>query len=261
MSLGRFTADMQGITALVTGAAGDLGVAIAAAYHRAGAEVICSDRSEEGLIKALREQGISPDDPRIALCALDLLEAAAADQAIALAEHRFGKLDVLINNAAALTPRAPIDALSDAAWTEAVAVNLDAPFRMMRAASGAMRRQGQGGVIVNVASQLGHVGIAGAAAYTATKGALLNLTRTAALDLASHGIRVVSLSPGPLRTRRVTAIYGSVEAAEAALAPLCPQGRLGLCEELAQGALFLATDGAGFMTGADLLMDGGYTAR
>lgn len=261
MTLGRFHADMTGVRVLVTGAAGNLGAAIAGAFHAAGASVVATDLDRAKLAAAMAEAGIAADDPRLLLSPLDLTDLGAADAAVQAALAGFGGLDVLVNNAAAVTPRASIDELSDAAWSQAVAVNLDAPFRLMRAAAGVMRASGKGGVIINVASQLGHVGINGAAAYTATKGALLNLTRTAALDLAPHGIRVVALSPGPLRTSRVTAIYGTPEAAEAALAPMCPIGRLGLCEELAKGALFLASDAAGFVTGSDLLMDGGYTAR
>ena len=117
------------------------------------------------------------------------------------------------------------------------------------------------GVIINIASQLGHVATKGAAPYCTTKGGMLQFTRTLALDHAEDGIRVVALSPGAVLTPRLTEIYGTVEEAEKALKTAYPLGRLGEAEEIAKAALFLASDASSFITGTDLLVDGGYSAQ
>ncbi len=116
------------------------------------------------------------------------------------------------------------------------------------------------GVILNMASQLGHVGAAGRGAYGASKAALIALTRAIAVDYAAHGIRAVSLSPGAVMTSRLLRRYGSSQEAVRVLAPRYPAGRLGTVDEVAEAALFLVGDGAAFMTGTDMLVDGGYTA-
>lgn len=117
------------------------------------------------------------------------------------------------------------------------------------------------GNIVNVASQLGHVGFPGRSAYSATKGGTLSLTRVLALDHADQNIRVNSLSPGTIATQRGVEQYGSLERMRELRAPLHPIGRIGTVEEAARAALFLVSDDSSFMTGADLLIDGGYTAQ
>ena len=139
-------------------------------------------------------------------------------------------------------------------------MNLTGAYLMSRACIPHFRALGRG-VILNVASQLGHVTTPGRAAYSASKAGLLSLTRTLALDHATENIRAVSLSPGAVMTSRIIDQAGSEEAAEAAFAPLHPVGRVGRVEEMASVALFLVSDAAGFVTGADLLADGGYTAR
>jgi NAD(P)-dependent dehydrogenase (short-subunit alcohol dehydrogenase family) len=124
----------------------------------------------------------------------------------------------------------------------------------------AMLRAGSG-CIIHVASQMGHVGAPGRAAYGATKAALIQLARIMAIDYGAHGIRVNSLSPGAVLTGRVVRRYGSPEAVRAALEPKYPLGRIGTPQEIALAATFVASDEAAFMTGADLLVDGGYTAQ
>ena len=119
---------------------------------------------------------------------------------------------------------------------------------------------GGGGTIIHVASQLGHVGSAGRPAYCATKGALLQLTKAMAADHAADGIRVVSLSPGAVETHRMILRHGNMEEARRVSGPKHLLGRLGLPNEIAQAAVFLASPGASFMTGTDLLVDGGYAA-
>jgi NAD(P)-dependent dehydrogenase (short-subunit alcohol dehydrogenase family) len=149
-------------------------------------------------------------------------------------------------------------ALAD--WQRALDVNLTGAFLMSRTVLAAMRRTG-GGAIINITSQLGSVAVPNSSAYCASKGGLLQLTRAIALDHAADNVRVNSLSPGAVMTDRLTALYGSREAVNAALAPKHPIGRIGLPRDIAGAAVFLASDDAGFMTGADLIVDGGYTAQ
>jgi len=118
-----------------------------------------------------------------------------------------------------------------------------------------------GGAVIHVASQMAHVGAPGRAAYGAAKAGLVHLARIMALDHADQGIRVNSLSPGAVLTSRVIARYGSADAARQKLAAAYPLGRIAMPEEVAAAAVFLASDDASFVTGTDLLVDGGYTTR
>jgi NAD(P)-dependent dehydrogenase (short-subunit alcohol dehydrogenase family) len=120
---------------------------------------------------------------------------------------------------------------------------------------------GGGGSIIHIASQMGHVGAPGRPSYCAAKGALIQLARAMALDHAKDNVRVNSLSPGAIETRRMLLRHGSMEEARTLNIPRHPIGRLGQPAEIASGALFLASDASSFMTGADLLIDGGYIAR
>jgi NAD(P)-dependent dehydrogenase (short-subunit alcohol dehydrogenase family) len=151
----------------------------------------------------------------------------------------------------------PKTSLAD--WERVVAVNLTGAFLLCRAALPPMIASGGGSVIL-IASQLGRVGSPGRAAYCATKGALIQLAKVMAIDHAAQNIRVNAISPGAVETERLIRRYGSFEAARAALASKHLPGRLGQPSEIAAAAVFLASDEASFVTGADLLVDGGYTA-
>jgi NAD(P)-dependent dehydrogenase (short-subunit alcohol dehydrogenase family) len=139
-----------------------------------------------------------------------------------------------------------------------MAVNVTGAFNVTRSALPLMR---QGGRIVNLASTFAHVGSPGRVAYSTTKGAMLAFTRSLALDVAERGIRVNSVSPGGIATDRLVELFGSQQAAEDHLLPLHPIGRTGRPADIAQAVWFLASQKSTFMTGADLLIDGGYTAR
>ena len=167
---------------------------------------------------------------------------------------------MLVNNAAAFLPMAKITEASDEQWQLSLAVNLSGVFNMCRAAIPFMRQAG-GGSIVNVASQLGHVGAPGRAIYASTKAAVIQFSKSLALDHAADHIRVNSLSPGPVASERVIARYGGLYETDQRFRSVCPIGRAGRPAEIARAALFLASDDSSFVTGADLLVDGGYTAQ
>lgn len=240
---------LQDRVALISGAAGDIGRAIAGRYARAGAKVAMIDID----VRELRE------GDRAMTLACDIADPAATSETVKRVGERFGRIDVLVNNAAATTPLGTVCDISLEDWRRTLDVNLTGAFLLCKAAIPLMRPAG--GVILNIASQLGHVTTPGRAAYSASKAALLSLTRSLALDHAHEGIRAVSLSPGGVLTGRVIRQAGSEAAAIAALAPLHPLGRIATPQEIAETALFLVSDAASFITGSDVLADGGYTAR
>jgi NAD(P)-dependent dehydrogenase (short-subunit alcohol dehydrogenase family) len=159
-----------------------------------------------------------------------------------------------------LDPDATVVECDLATWNRVVAVNLGGAFLMSKFAIPHIARSG-GGSVIHIASQLGSVGAPRRVAYCATKGALIQLARAMAMDHAAQGVRVNTLSPGAVETERLVYRFGSIEKAREVSGPRHLLGRLGQPEEIAAAAVFLASDAASFMTGADLLVDGGYTAR
>lgn len=244
---------------IVTGAAGDIGLAIARACHGAGARLMLLDLDATRMRERAGSAGLA-GDPTVRTGACDVADETSVAQAVAACLAEFGRVDVLVNNAATVTPLARVGDLELAVWQRALAVNLTGAFLMSRACLPAMRRARRG-VILNIASQLGHVTTVGRAPYSASKAALLSLTRSLALDHADEGIRAVSLSPGAVLTSRLTGLIGDAETVRATLSPDYPIGRIGAPEEIAAAAVFLASDAASFITGTDVLADGGYTAH
>jgi NAD(P)-dependent dehydrogenase (short-subunit alcohol dehydrogenase family) len=232
--------------ALVTGAAGDIGAAIARRFAAAGARIAVVD------VKA----GL-PGEFLALRC--DLTDPAAVKNAVDDAARHYGALHILVNNAAASTARQPVADIALEDWQRHFAVNVTAAFLMAKHAIPHLRAAG-GGVVLNIASQLGSVTSKDGAAYSASKAALISLTRSIAVDHAAEGIRAVSLSPGAIMTSRLTSRFGSEAATSKAMAGLHPIGRLGTPDEVAEAALFLVSGKASFFTGSDVVMDGGYTA-
>lgn len=249
---------LAGKTALVTGAARGIGFAIARRYAAEGAAVVIGDINPDGAREAAGK--ITEAGGQAVAVELDVSDETSGLMAVDSAIAAFGKLDILVNNAASITPTQSILELSPADWRRAIDINLTGAYLMCRAVLPAMRERGNG-VIINVASQLGSVGSKGRAPYCASKGALIQFTRVLALDHAAEGIRAVSLSPGAVVTERLLDFYDTPEGAQAALGPKHPIGRIGEPDEIAGAALFLASDDAAFMAGSDLVVDGGYIAQ
>ena len=236
---------LQGKCAIVTGAAGGIGGAIVRAFRDAGAKVAGVDLDAAKMRADLA-------------IGCDVSSESETRQALERAVQAFGALHVLVNAAATRDPTASVTELDLAAWNRVFAVNVAGAYLMSRWAIPHIARAG-GGSIIHIASQLGTVGTAGRVAYCATKGALITMAKAMAVDHAAQKIRVNTLSPGAVETERMLR-FGTMEKAREVLGPKHLVNRLGQPEEIAAAALFLAADAASFMTGANLLVDGGYNA-
>jgi len=248
---------LTGRTALITGGGGEIGGAIARRFAREGAAVAVGDlriEAAEAVAKDIEAAG-----GRALALHLDVSDPQSCARSVADAVAHFGKLTTLVNVAAAVTPDGTAETLTLEQWNNALAVNLTGPFLMAKYAIPEMRRAG-GGAIVNIASQLGQIGVPGRAPYSTSKAALIQLTTCLACDHADDGIRVNSLSPGAIDTARSLRRFGTREVANRVRGPLYLMRRTGTVGEIASGAVFLASEESSFMTGADLLIDGGYLA-
>jgi NAD(P)-dependent dehydrogenase (short-subunit alcohol dehydrogenase family) len=253
------TGKLKDRTALVTGAGGDIGRAISLQFAAEGAAVVCADVD----LKTARQTSaqIGSQGGKAIHIECDVADSNSARASVSEAVNRFGALHILVNNAAHFIRDATLPELDETEFNRAFAVNVTGAFLMSRWAIPQIVRAG-GGSIILIASQMAHVAREKQATYCATKAALLLLAKGMALDHAADSIRVNSLSPGGIATRGMAIQWGGMEHAEREWGHrMHPIGRLGRTEEIARAAVFLASDDSSFMTGADLLVDGGYTAR
>ena len=248
--------ELAGKAALISGAGGGICRAIAVAYAKAGAAVACCDIDPKAAAETA--QLVTEAGGRALSQACDVASEAATREIANAAHDAFGRLDILVHGAAPHDPSGTIIETTFADWQRVLDINLSGAFLLSRAALPHMIAGG--GSIIFIASQLGRVGSAGRAAYCATKGALIQLAKVMAIDHAAQNIRVNTLSPGAVETQRTLNRYGSFAAANEQIGGKHLLGRLGRPEEIAGAAVYLASDMASFVTGSDLLVDGGYTA-
>ena len=248
---------LDGRVAIVTGAAHGIGRAISVAFGDAGASVACVDIEGDRAQATAGE--IAKAGGTAAAFACDVGDEASIRAVAAEIERKLGRARVLVNGAATLDAGGPVLETDLALWNRVLAINLTGAFLMTKAVLPAMIAAG-GGSIIHIASQLGSVASPGRAAYCATKGALIQLAKVMAAELGDKGVRVNTLSPGATETRRLEFRFGDMESARRASVAKYLLGRLGQPAEIAAAALFLAADASSFMTGADLLVDGGYNA-
>src|SRR5438067_2118840 len=231
--------------------------ATALVFAAAGAAVACADVEAPGARAIAGE--IEKGGAQALPVHLDVTDGASCRAAVAATVERFGGLDVLLYGAADSDKAATVLEMEEAAWDRVIRVNLTGAFLMVKAAIPAMIAR-RGGSVILIASQLGPVAAPARPAYCATKGALIQLAKVLAVDHAAHGIRANTISPGAIETRRMLRRYKDMDEARKVMGPKHLLGRLGLPEEIARAALYLASDASAFMTGSDLLIDGGYTA-
>ena len=245
---------VDGKVALVAGSGGGIGGAGAAGLAREGAAVLCADidaAAAEATAARIRDAG-----GRANAFALDVRDRPAVDAAVTAAVSGFGHLDVLLDCAGVSQTASVLD-LDPDEWNRVVAVNLTGMFHLGQAAAQQMVRQGSGGSIINVTSQLAEVARPERAAYVASKGGGRSLTQAMALELAPHGIRVNAIAPGPTLTGLTRSSYADPERRRATIAQI-PLGRLGEPEDIVGAILFLASDGSRWVTGSTVTVDGGY---
>jgi len=247
---------LAGKRAIVTGAGRGIGKAIAAKFLTEGARLYICDVAAERLHQATDELGQLGE---VHALAGDLVDDALCARVIADATQRLGGIDILVNNAGIAIVQ-PFREQTRATWDQTLAVNLTAPFLLSQLAAEVMIAQGTGGAIVNMASTNGHVGERGLAAYNASKAGVVLLTKTAAIELAEHNIRVNCVAPGWIQTD-LAADGGHDPAFVAAYLEKIPLRRYGQPEEVANLFAFLASDEASFITGESVVIDGGQLAE
>lgn len=252
MTAGTLPFSLSGKVAVVTGAASGIGAAIAETFADRGARVALLDMN----LDAARSRAAGLTGAVAIAC--NVTDAKSVDGALTEVRAQLGAPDIVVNSAG-IVDLAPAQDLSQGAWDRTMAVNLTGTFLVAQAAGRMMIAEGKGGRIVNLASQAGSVAIEEHVAYCASKFGVIGLTKTLALEWGRHGITVNSVSPTVVLTELGRKAWDGPKGE--AMKALIPTGRFAEPEEIASAVLFLASDEAAMINGADLLIDGGYTVK
>lgn len=247
-----YSFSLAGKVAIVTGGGSGIGAAIAAAYAAKGARVAVVDMNLDAA------EAVAAGLPGAIALACDVTDAGQGAATVAAVQVAFGSPDILVNSAG-IALLAPAEEMTADTWNRTIAVNLTGSFLMAQAVGRAMIGAGKGGRIINLASQAGSVAIDLHTAYVASKFGVIGLTKSLALEWGKHGITVNSISPTVVMTELGRRAWDNPKGE--ALKAQIPSGRFAEPEEIAAAAVFLASDGAAMINGADLLVDGGYTVR
>ena len=249
------THDFTGRVALVTGATGGMGHAISRAFVEAGAQLVASDLDAAAGAALVDDLGAGD---RVAFVATDVADAFSVEQLVGAAVERFGRLDMAVNAAAIEFETVPLADCSNDDFERMMQVNTSGLFACMKHEIRAIRHHGEGGSIVNIASTNSFRPQHDQPAYTASKHAVLGLTRSAALDYARNGIRVNAICPGAIDTPMLhAAMERRGRSAGEVAGRLSPIGRFGRPDEIAAAAMWLCSDASSFTTGHALAVDGG----
>lgn len=259
------TQDMKKLenkVAIVTGAGAGLGMAIAKLFAEHGAKVLAADINENGLDELEKE--ITASGGTVKTVKADMAEAKDVDAMVKAAVDNYGTVDILVNNAGVMDDFSPVADVSDALWDRVMKINVDGPFRAMRSVLKIMLEKGNGSII-NIASVGGLNGARAGAAYTASKHALIGLTKNTGYMYARKGVRCNAIAPGAMNTTIAATIdFEHLPALalvnERIMPGMALNPRASEPIEVAQVALFLASDDASFVNGATIVADGGWTA-
>jgi NAD(P)-dependent dehydrogenase (short-subunit alcohol dehydrogenase family) len=252
---------LAGKVAMITGAASGIGRATAVLFASEGASVVVADLNQNGsaeTVRLIEEAG----GTALAL-PLDVTNAAQTQQVVQTAVERFGRFDILFNNAGVGRPPASIINHTEEDWDFIVDINLKGVWLGIKYGADAMIKAGNGGSIINTSSMAGLVGFTNNVAYSASKTGVIGITKTAALELARYKIRVNALAPAYTYTPMVQELFDSYadpERVRQRMTTNIPLGRLGEADDIARAALYFASDDSGFTTGVTLPLDGGLSA-
>jgi NAD(P)-dependent dehydrogenase (short-subunit alcohol dehydrogenase family) len=255
MSLDVFKLD--GRVALITGGNRGLGFAMARALAEAGADIVVTSRQLEKAQQSATALAEATGRHTLGL-AVDVTEAQQVETMISSILQAFGRIDILVNNAG-INIRKPIEEFDEASWDRVQETNLKAPFLCSRAVASYMKQQ-RWGRVINIASMMGLTALPERSAYCSSKGGVIMLTKVLALEWAPYNIMVNALCPGPFATELNTPVMNNPQANQFFLNHIA-LGRWGKPEELGGAIVFLASDASSFMTGATLVVDGGWTVE